>query len=140
MGACSKCGLGSRRWFYIYHRLHNVRFALATVVDIGARTDYDAKPAFYTYHPKLTEFNAENVETNPPRPSLLASVVDIGAGKDYDAMETRMLKLIMAPETKKTACRRKARGVSLYILLLGQCHLKLIWKPRSRGYRGHGII
>ena len=29
--------------------------------------------------------------------------------------------------------RRKARGVSRYrsIVLLGQCHLKLIWKPRS---------
>ena len=34
---------------------------------------------------------------------------------DYDATETRMLKSIMAPETKKTTCRRKARGVSLII-------------------------
>ena len=31
-----------RRWFYIYYRLHAVRFALATVVDIGAKTDYNA--------------------------------------------------------------------------------------------------
>ena len=31
-----------RSWFYIYHRLHAVRFALATVVDVGAKTDYDA--------------------------------------------------------------------------------------------------
>ena len=63
--------------------------------------------------------------------NVLASVVDIGAKTDYDATETRMLKSIMAPETKKTTCRRKARGVSRYILLLGQCHLKLIWNPRS---------
>ena len=64
-------------------------------------------------------------------------MVDIGAKTDYDATETRMLKSIMAPETKTTTCRRKASGVSRYIVLLGQYHLKLIWKPRSIGYRGH---
>ena len=64
--------------------------------------------------------------------NVLASVVDIGAKTDYDNTETRMLSSIMAPETKKTTCRRKARGVSRYIVLYRQCHLKLIWIPRSK--------
>ena len=38
-------------------------------------------------------------------------MVDIGAKTDYDATVSRMLKSIMAPETKKTTCRRKASGV-----------------------------
>ena len=41
--------------------------------------------------------------------NVLATVVDIGAKTDYEATETRMLKSIMAPETKKTTC--KASGV-----------------------------
>ena len=45
--------------------------------------------------------------------NVLATVVDIGAKTDYDNTETRMLNSIMAPETKKTTCRRKASGVSL---------------------------
>ena len=34
----------------------------------------------------------------------------------------------------------KAVSVFLYSGVFYQCHLKLMWKLRSIGYRGHGII
>ena len=36
--------------------------------------------AFYTYHPKLTEFNAENVETNPTFHHLTSAHLSIDSG------------------------------------------------------------
>ena len=80
-------------------------------------------------------------------PLLPARVYDIetafrpnGFGEDANMTRYPDDEINMAPETDKTTCRRKARGISRYIVLLGQCHLNLIWKPRSICYRGHGII
>ena len=66
---------------------------------------------------------------------MLATVVDIGAKTDYDALDPDV-------ESSMLSWRPDARGfnkrtVFQYSGACYQCHLKLIWKPRSIGYRGH---
>ena len=70
--------------------------------------------------------------------NVFATVVDIGAKTDYDASDPDV-------ELKRACChggptRVNKRTVFPYSGEFYQCHINLIRKPRSIGYRGHGII
>ena len=73
--------------------------------------------------------------------NVLATVVglDIGAKTDYNATETRMLNRVCCHGGPSSFGKRKV-SVFQYSGAFYQCHINLIWKPRSIGYRGHGII
>ena len=108
--------------FCVYSRLllrcfidHNISFGnhiTLNLIETRREETYTSKPAG---SPSRYVRGGRKWLKTPDRlqvvQNVLASVVDIGAKTDYDATETRMLKSIMAPETKKTTCRRKASGV-----------------------------
>ena len=95
-------------------RLQAVQNVLASVVDIGAKTDYDA------LDPDV-ELKRACCHGGPTRVTSVVGL-DIGAKTDYDALDPDV-------ETKRACCHG---GPESLRQANGQC--------LSVGYRGHGII